>query len=47
MMMICQLHSMHLQKEVKSNQKQPSFKKDATTVANKDVKFKVVAKKWL
>jgi len=27
MMAICQLHSMHLQKEVKSNPKQPSYKK--------------------
>ena len=28
---ICQIHSMHLQKEVKSNQKQPSCKKKCVT----------------
>jgi len=44
---ICQLHSMQLQKEVKSN---PAVKKYAAlkdAVVKKDVKSKVVAKKWL
>jgi len=41
---------MQLQKEVKSNPKQPSCKKrqpPKNAVLNKDVKSKVVAKKWL
>jgi len=41
---------MQLQKEVKSNPKQPSYKKACgpkNAVVKKDVKSKVVAKKWL
>ena len=47
---VCQLHSMQLQKEVKSNPKQPSCKKCAApknAVVKKDAKCKIVAKKWL
>jgi len=47
---IYQFHSMQLQKEVKSNPKEPSCKKCAApknTVMKKDVKSKVVGKKWL
>jgi len=43
---ICQLHSMHLQKEVESDQKQPSCIAPKKVVVNKDVKSNVVAKKW-
>jgi len=51
-MAICQvcIHSMLLQKEVKSNPKQPSCKKCVApkkAIVKKDVKSKVVAKKWL
>jgi len=41
---------MQLQKEVKSNPKQPSCKKGCSpkkATVKKDVKSKVVAKKWL
>jgi len=41
---------MQLQKEVKFNPKQPSYKKGCdpkNAVVKKDVKFKVVTKKWL
>jgi len=44
---ICQLYNMKLQKEVKSNPKQPSCKKVFGPVVKKDVKSKVAAKKWL
>jgi len=46
---ICQLHSMHLQKEVKCNPKQPSCKKTVSPqkgIVKKDVKSKVAAKIW-
>jgi len=44
------IHSMQLQKEVKSNPKQPSWKKCVApkkAIVKKDVKSKVAAKKWL
>jgi len=45
------MHSMQLQKEVKSNPKQPSCKKKCVApkkaIVKKDVKSKVAAKKWL
>jgi len=44
MMAIC---SMQLQKEVKSNPKQPSCKTKVCSHCEKDVKSKVMAKKWL
>jgi len=44
------IHSMQLQKEVKSNPKQPSCKKKVCgpkkAIVKKDLKSKVVAKKW-
>ena len=45
-MAVSQLHSMSLQKEVKSNQKQLSYKKKLCSLCcEKDVKSKAVAKK--
>jgi len=48
---ICQLYNIQLQKEVKSNPKQPSCKKNFVApnnaIAKKDVKSTVAAKKWL
>jgi len=45
------IHSMQLQKGVKSNPKQPSCKKVCAppkkAIVKKDVKSKMVAKKWL
>jgi len=41
---VCQLHSTQLQKETKSNPKQP---KVCGPQEDKDVKSKVAAKKWL
>jgi len=44
------IKSMQLQKEVKSNPKQPSCKKSVRPQkghCEKNVKFKVAAKKWL
>ena len=44
---ICQLHTMQLQKEVKSNPKQPSYKKmcgPKNTGVKKNVKSKIAAK---
>jgi len=45
------IHIMQLQKEVKSNPKQPSCKKRCAApkkaIVKKDVKSKVAAKKWL
>jgi len=45
------IHSMRLQKEMKSNPKQPSCKKKCAApkkaIVKKDVKSKVAAKKWL
>jgi len=38
---------MQLQKEVKSDPKQPSCKKSVQSIVKKDVKSKVAAKKWL
>jgi len=47
-MEIWELHSMQLQKEVKSNPKQPSCKKKCKeAIVKKDLKSKVAAKKWL
>jgi len=50
MITICLLHTMQLQKEVKSNPQQPSYKKvcgPRKAIVKKEVKSKVVAKKWL
>ena len=47
---IGQLWGIQIQKEVKSNPKQPAVKKCAAlkkAMVKKDVKSKVVAKKWL
>ena len=42
-----QLWGIQIQKEVKSNPKQPSCKKTVKAMVKKDVKSKVAAKKWL
>ena len=51
MLAIGRLWGMQIQKEVKSNQKQPSCKKRSAAlekaIMKKDVKSKVAAKKWL
>ena len=48
---ICQLYNIQLQKELKSNPKQPSCKRKCAApknaVVKKDVKSKMVLKKWL
>ena len=50
-LVICQLHSMQLQKELKSNPKQPSCKKVCSPqeccCEKSYMKSKVAAKKWL
>jgi len=48
MMEICQFHSIYLQKEAKSNQKQPCCKKACVHCCEKDVESnKIAAKKWM